>query len=231
MKILIIDGSTLFRDGLASLIRSQGFFKEVALAASSSEAIDATNRLVPNVVVLPYRAAETSGIDILHSICSYMPEARFFFLVDQVDPAFFFSALNSGAKGYMQSNISAEELLTSLVKVARGEAVICGRMLNLFLDDFIHMDKQPRPSAFVVDEGHLTARELEVLYQLTLGASNQEIAERLFVSENTVKNHVHNILTKLKLNNRREALNFAYRFKAGQSVGNEMAESRSVFRT
>jgi|WetSurMetagenome_2_1015567.scaffolds.fasta_scaffold380092_1 DNA-binding NarL/FixJ family response regulator len=226
MKILIIYSSTLFRDGLASLIRSQGFFNEVRLAASITEAIDATDQMCPNVVVLPFKLGDISGIDILRAVRKYMPEARFFFLVDQVDPQYFLSAMLSGVKGYMHSSISADELLTALVKVAKGEAVICGRMLNVFLDDYIHMDKPVAPSAYVVDEGHLTARELDVLYQLTLGASNQEIAERLFVSENTVKNHVHNILTKLKLNNRREALNFAYRFRENISVGNRMMDNR-----
>ncbi len=137
MKILVIYGSTLFRDGLASLIRSQGFFNEVRLAASITEAIDATDQMCPNVVVLPFRLGDISGIDILRSIRKYMPEARFFFLVDQVDPQYFLSALRSGAKGYMQSSISADELLASLVKVARGEAVICKCKVSPWMIIFI----------------------------------------------------------------------------------------------
>jgi two-component system NarL family response regulator len=208
MRILVAFESSLYRDGLVSLIQTKGPFKRIDLASTLPEAIDAAKRLRPDVVVMSEKLLDRNGLEEVQALKAESPEVHFFILVENPTPKIFLEALRSGVRGYMQSNISSAELIESLVKVARGEVLICSSMLQYLLDDYLTYTTASVQPVWS-NQGNLTTRELDVLYQLTLGASNQEIAARLYVTENTVKNHVHSILSKLKLNNRREAVSFA----------------------
>ena len=120
-----------------------------------------------------------------------------------------FAAIRSGAKGYLLKNVPVSKLLEYLRGVERGEAAVSPTMTSHILDEFARLGSRPDPGPDELDE--LTTREVEVLQQVARGATNREIADRLCISENTVKNHMGNILAKLNLRNRRQAAGFARR--------------------
>jgi DNA-binding NarL/FixJ family response regulator len=206
MKILIVDENALFREGLVSLIHTKSSFCEIAEASSITEAIEVALRFCPDLILTPYHLPDGTGLDIIHRTRPQMPGTRYFFLTHYSDSEHLFSALQNGVKGYLLKDISAKELVDALERVANGEAVISGCLLDMVLNDYARKSQYENP---VNNElARLTARELDVLCELAKGATNHEIAERLFLSENTVKNHVHSIMVKLNLANRREAANY-----------------------
>lgn len=225
MNILIVDENNLFREGLCGLIRRQALFKEVGEANSVIKAIEVAAVLEPEVVLVSCYLPDGSGLDVIRSIQPIVPAARVVILTHVDDSEIFFAALHAGVKGYLSSNISSKELLDALTRIARGEAVIQGQLLDMLLEAFVQRGKEQNRHN---STSELTARELEVLNELVLEASNQQIAERLFLSENTVKNHVHNILSKLKLHNRREAISYARsRFSRSNSAGDKQIGQKS----
>jgi DNA-binding NarL/FixJ family response regulator len=206
MKILIVDENALFREGLVSLIRAKSSFCEVGEASSVAGAVDVAARLCPDLILTPYNLPDGTGLDIIHNTRSQFPGIRFFFLTHYSDSEHLFSALHNGVKGYLLKDVSSKELVDALERVANGEAVVSGCLLDTVLNDYVKKSRHEHP--IYTELTRLTTRELDVLCELAKGATNHEIAERLFLSENTVKNHVHSITVKLNLANRREAANY-----------------------
>jgi len=186
MRILIVDDHILFREGLVGLLRSQNDMDVVGECGSVQEAIDAAAEYKPDVILMDFSLPDGTGLDATRAILATLP---------------------AGAKGYLLKNRSVSKLLASLRALQRGEAAISRTMMARILEEFAQpkTDTLPSPSLLI----GLTSREIEVLRELANGITNQEIATRLYISENTVKNHLHNILEKLNLHNRREAIDFA----------------------
>lgn len=215
MKVLIVDDHILFREGLAGLLRSQADMQVVGECGSVQEAIETVQVVQPDVILMDFSLPDGTGLDATRAIINLMPEAQIIFLTVHDNDERLIAAMRSGAKGYLLKNLSVNKLLASLRALERGEAAISRTMMARILEEFAQAEAnpQPEPSPLI----GLTSREIEVLQELALGITNQEIANRLYISENTVKNHIHNILEKLKLNNRREAIEFAHRH--GLSTG------------
>lgn len=207
MRILIVDDHILFREGLAGLLRSQQDMQVVGECGTVEEAIETAKEVSPDVILMDFSLPDGTGLEATKAILASMPEVQIIFLTVHDNDERLISAMRSGAKGYLLKNLSVNKLLASLRALERGEAAISRTMMARILEEFANTEpsRQPSPSPLV----GLTAREIEVLQELSGGVTNQEIANRLFISENTVKNHIHNILEKLKLNNRREAIDFA----------------------
>ena len=208
IRILLVDDHALFREGLKSLLNSQPGFKVVGQAGSVDEAIEMTRKLNPNVILMDFGLPDGTGLDATQAILLNQPAAKIVFLTVHEEDDRLFEAIRCGAKGYLLKNVPVPKLLSFLHGLDRGEAAISRAMASRVLNEFARIG----PASIGDSPSYLlTTRELEVLQELATGATNRQIAERLIITENTVKNHVSNILTKLKLRNRREAANFARR--------------------
>lgn len=207
MRILIVDDHILFREGLAGLLRSQSDMDVVGECGTVQEAVDSSLRLKPDVVLMDFSLPDGTGLDATTAILPQLPQTQVIFLTVHDNDERLIAAMRAGAKGYLLKNLSVTKLLASLRALERGEAAISRAMMARVLEEFAHgaPSSQADPSPLI----SLTTREVEVLQELSDGITNQEIAVRLYISENTVKNHIHNILEKLSLTNRREAIDFA----------------------
>ena len=210
MRILLVDDHDLFLEGLVSLLRRQPEFKVVGEARSVREAITVAHDLKPDLVLMDFGLPDGTGADAAQAILADRPETNIVFLTMHEDDELLFEAIQSGAKGYLLKNVPVSKLLASLRGLERGEAALSRTMTRRLLDMLSRL-KMMRTPGWVDHPNGLTARELEVLRELAMGASNREIAESLCISQNTVKNHVHRILTKLNLNTRQEAASYARR--------------------
>lgn len=207
LRILIVDDHILFREGLAGLLRSQEDTDVVGECGTVDEAVEFALRLKPDVILMDFSLPDGTGLDATRKILKEEPETQIIFLTVHDNDERLIAAMRAGAKGYLLKNLSVNKLLASLRALQRGEAAISRTMMARILEEFATSPPptSPSPSPLI----GLTAREIEVLQELADGITNQEIAARLFISENTVKNHIHNILEKLNINNRREAIEFA----------------------
>lgn len=209
MKILIVDDHTLFREGLVSLIGQQPDLKVVGEAGSVQKALELARKHLPDMILMDFNLPDGTGLDATQAILAEYPQAKIVFLTIYEDDERLFSAIRSGAKGYLLKNIPVAKLLAALRGLERGEAALSRQMTSRVLNEFSQIPSVQMHSNSPFET--LTSREREILRFLALGSTNQEIATRLVISENTVKNHVHNVLEKLGLRNRREAQDFARR--------------------
>jgi DNA-binding NarL/FixJ family response regulator len=206
VRILLVDDQVLFRQAVASLLGAQPDIRVVGEAGSVREAIAAFREHRPDIVLMDFSLPDGTGLDATQVILAERPDTRIVFLtVGEWDDRMF-AAIRAGAKGYLQKNVPVAELLAFIRGVGRGEMALTPAAGMRILDEFARsVPRQPLQHS----ADKLTPRELEVLRALASGASNSEIAEQLVISENTVKNHIHSILAKLHLRNRREATKFA----------------------
>jgi len=207
VKTLLVDDHTLFREGLASLLAGQPDFSVIGEAGSVQEAILMARDLRPDLVLMDFTLPDGTGLEATRAILAERPETKIVFLTVHEEDERLFAAVRSGAKGYLLKNVPVAKLLSFLRGLEQGEVALTPKMTGRILDEFARTEPARGPASD--DLSVLTARELDVLREISTGASNREIAQRLFIAENTVKNHVSNILSKLNLQNRREATRFA----------------------
>jgi DNA-binding NarL/FixJ family response regulator len=165
---------------------------------------------VPDVVLMDIRMPKLSGIEACAAIKEAAPTARIIMLTVSDEEADLYEAVKNGASGYLLKDSSIDEVAQAVRVVADGQSLISPSMAIKLLDEFKQMSRADRST---VPTPRLTERELEVLRLVAQGLNNREIAKRLFISENTVKNHVRNILEKLQLHSRMEAVMYAVREK------------------
>lgn len=206
MKILIVDDHILFREGLLSLLNGQSDTQVVGQAGSVQEATVLATELRPDLVLMDFGLPDGTGLDATRAILAIRPETKIVFLTMHEDDERLFEAIRTGAKGYLLKNVHVNTLLAFLRGVNRGEAALTPTMTSRVLHEFARLTDPPKQGSAEFES--LSTRELQVLKQMKNGATNREIAEQLFISENTVKNHVRNILAKLGLHNRRQAANY-----------------------
>jgi DNA-binding NarL/FixJ family response regulator len=211
MKLLLVDDHVLFREGLVSLLDAQPDMTIVGEAASIKEAVAKAEKLNPDTILMDISLPDGTGLQAASQILSRQPHINIVFLTVHEDDDRLFEAIKRGGKGYLLKNMRTAELLNMLRGLERGEAAISGRMAGRIMAEFARI--RPWLSEGEPDEETLllTSRELELLQLVAEDATNKEIARRLFIAESTVKNHMRNILSKLHLNNRREAAAYAQR--------------------
>ena len=207
MQILLVDDHALFREGLSSLLSNQPDLKIVGTAQSVSEAIQAARDLKPDLILMDFTHPDGTGLEATKAILAESPGTKIVFLTVHEDDERLFSAIRSGAIGYLPKNISMHDLVAQIRGLEYGEAAITSKMASRVLGELART--QPGRPNIDSPAARLTTRELEVLREIEKGASNREIADRLYISERTVKNHVSHILNKLNLRNRYEAAEFA----------------------
>lgn len=199
LRVLLVDDHALFREGLISLLSYQDDFTIVGEAEDAASALTQVRELKPDIVLMDIDLPGEDGVSATHRLSLELPDLVVVMLTVHDDSHTLFEAIKAGAQGYLIKNVRSRELLEQLRGLARGEAAISRRMAARILEE-IRGQTEP----FGAEEG-LTARELEVLDLVAARLSNAEIAERLVVSEHTVKNHMKGILSKLHLRNRHQA--------------------------
>ena len=204
MKIIIVDDHVLFREGLAAIIRPEPDMEIAGQAGTVQEAIELARTLKPDLILMDFGLPDGTGAEATRAILTGYPKCKVVFLTMSEEDEDLFAAVRSGAKGYLLKNMHPSKLISSLRSVQKGESAL-SRSMTLRLMEELARTKEPAP----ISGPTLTRRELEVLQQLALGKSNQEIAEHLFIAENTVKYHVHSILEKLNLSDRRDVVAYA----------------------
>src|SRR5579871_3818136 len=209
MRVLIVDDHALFRDGLRSLLEVHGD-EVVGEARTGKEAVALTQALQPEVVLMDLSMPEMGGLAATRLISAALPGVKVVILTASEDDADLFEAIKSGAQGYLFKNLDSDEFFRLLEGVAHGEPALTPALARKLLGEFA----RPAPAARTPIEppAALTDREREVLDLLVQGVTtNRELAERLVVSENTVKYHLRNILDKLHVQNRAQVVSYAVR--------------------
>ena len=206
MKIIIVDDHILFREGLAAIVRSEPDIEIIGQAGTVREAIEMVGALKPDIVLMDFGLPDGTGADATRAILEQHAECKIVFLTMSEDDEHLFAAIRSGAKGYLLKNMRPSKLVTTLRSVQQGQSALSRSMTLRLMEELARTRELP---STLTEDPMLTRRELEVLRELASGLSNLEIAERLFISENTVKYHVHSILGKLDLSDRRDAAIYA----------------------
>lgn len=211
VRVLIVDDQRLIREGVASLLSIQPGIDVVGTAADGKEGVDKAITLNPDVVLMDVRMPIMDGVEAAAVLRQRLPSCRVLMLTTFDDEEYVLTALRAGASGYLLKDLPAADLARSVhlahAGVDQHDPSVSLRILAA-LDRAGSAPRQPQP-------GHdpsrtpLTQRELDVLRLIAGGATNREIAERLFVSEGTVKNHVSNILSRLGLRDRTQAAIYA----------------------
>ncbi len=212
VRVLIADDHALFRRGLIMVLESEPDIEVVAEAQDGAEVIAKTEEFVPDVVLMDVRMPKLNGIEAARTIREMVPSVKIVMLTVSDEEDDLFDAIKAGANGYLLKEISIEEVADAIRSVTTGQSLLSPSMASKLLNEFNALAKQadekPRLAA-----PRLTTRELEVLKLVAQGMSNRDVAEQLFIAENTVKNHVRNILEKLQLHSRMEAVVYAVREK------------------
>jgi DNA-binding NarL/FixJ family response regulator len=207
MRIVLADDHALFRDGLRSLLEARGF-EVLGEASDGREAVDLANRLEPDVLLMDLSMPNMTGLDATRTLTAQTSKVKIVMLTASEDDADLFEAIKAGAQGFLFKNLKADELVAMLEAVGRGEPGLTPTLARKVLAEFA----RPSPNRHMRASDELTEREHEVLSLLVQGiTSNRELAERLIVTENTVKYHLRNILDKLHVQNRAQVVAHAIR--------------------
>jgi DNA-binding NarL/FixJ family response regulator len=208
MRVLLVDDHALFRAGVASLLQAAGH-EVVGEAGDGIEALERTRELHPDLVLMDITMPRCGGLEATRLIKAEMPETKIVIVTVSQDDADLFEAVKSGAEGYLLKDMSNEEFERTLNGIAEGEAPLSQGLATKILEEFGRVSRGG--GAKGDDRDTLTDREQEVLGLVTEGKTNREIAEALFIAESTVNFHMKNILSKLHLRNRAEAVAYALR--------------------
>jgi DNA-binding NarL/FixJ family response regulator len=219
IRLLLVDDTALFRTAIAELIDAQDGLDVVGEAENGLEAVEKARALKPDVVVMDVEMPVMDGVEATRLIREQMPGVKVVMLTVSEADDHLFDAIRFGAQGYLLKNLRPAELYDLVRAVMRNEPplspAIAGRLLGQIRDGVTvpAMAEQAPP-----ETPALTRRELEVLQLVADGSSNKEIATSLFITEGTVKNHVHNALEKLQLENRTQAAAYIVRQGLGRSA-------------
>jgi len=200
-NILVVDDHVLFRDGLVSLFQSTHDFFVVDQAGTVSEGIEKAFLHKPDIILMDFSLPDGTGLDATQAILDEIPECKIIFLTVFETDENLIRAIRLGAKGYMLKNVSSSSLLSSLRALANGEIAMSRKMMSRVVEYSRAMPFHHSQDLVA----KLSPREIDILYELQNGASNAQIAQQLYLSENTVKHHIHSILEKLGVENRRQA--------------------------
>jgi DNA-binding NarL/FixJ family response regulator len=210
IRVLIADDQAVFRRGLFVVLDTEDDIEVVGEAEDGAEAVAKATEMAPDVVLMDVRMPRVNGIEAARQIRELLPSTRILMLTVSDEEDDLYEAIKAGANGYLLKEISIEEVGSAIHSVMQGQSLISPSMASKLLNEFnslakLAAEREQLPAPV------LTARELEVLKLVARGMSNKDVADELYISENTVKNHVRNILEKLHLHSRMEAVMYAVR--------------------
>lgn len=210
VRVVVVDDQELFRRGLTMLLGVENDIEVVGEAGDGISAVALVAQTLPDVVLLDVRMPKSSGLEACIRIKEQAPTSRIIMLTVSDEEGDLYEAVKNGASGYLLKDSSIEEVAQAVRVVAEGQSLISPSMAAKLIDEFKEISSVGREAA---GGPRLTERELEVLRLVATGLNNREVAKQLLISENTVKNHVRNILEKLQLHSRMEAVMYAVREK------------------
>jgi DNA-binding NarL/FixJ family response regulator len=220
VRVLVVDDQTVVREGLVMLLGLSPGIEVVAAAANGEEALELARRHTPDVVLMDLRMPRVDGVEATRRILAELPRTRVIVLTTYADDDSVFAALEAGARGYLTKDATAAEIQRAIQTVYAGEALLDPSVQRRLIERALAASSTPPSSAATPPSGSaavpagaypdgLTQREAEVLREIAAGLSNREIAERLIISEATVKTHVNNIFSKANLRDRAQAVVYA----------------------
>jgi DNA-binding NarL/FixJ family response regulator len=209
IRVVVVDDQEIVRAGFGALLNTQPDITVVGTAADGAEALGVCGHAQPDVVLMDVRMPTMDGIEATRCLLDGgVPGARVLMLTTFDLDDYVYDALSAGASGFLLKDVAAESLFEAVRLVAAGEALLAPTVTRRLIHEFARLRPRlaPRPDALLA----LTPRETEVLRLVAEGLSNAEIADRLVVSDETVKTHVSRVLTKLDLRDRTQAVVLAY---------------------
>jgi DNA-binding NarL/FixJ family response regulator len=198
IRILLVDDHSIFRQGLRSIVENEADMEVVGEARDGCMAINLAWETKPDLILMDINMPICSGLEATREILRQQGNIRVIMLTISVAEEDLFEAVRSGARGYLQKDVDATDLISALRRAMKGEALLSGLLAAKILEEFKGDGKK---STGAQTDG-VTNREREVLKLVSSGMSNRDIAEALVISENTVKHHLSNILEKLHLKSR-----------------------------
>jgi DNA-binding NarL/FixJ family response regulator len=210
IRVLVADDQTVVREGLVMLLRLSAGVEVVAAAADGDEAFRLARQLQPDVVLMDLRMPRCDGVTATRRIVEALPSTRVIVLTTYADDESVFAALEAGARGYLTKDATAAEIQRAIRTVHAGEALLDPSVQRRLLERSLSRHAEGAQVSQPYPDG-LTQREAEVLREIAAGHSNRDIADRLSISEATVKTHVNNIFSKAGLRDRAQAVVYAIR--------------------
>lgn len=205
IRVLVVDDHNVVRDGLIALLSAEPGMEIVGFGSDGIEAVELARELNPDVILLDLVMPRKDGVQAIQEIKLENPNARILVLTSFAENHQVFSAIKSGAIGYLMKDTSSEELIQAIRDTYQNKPALQPEIARQLMQDI------QSQAEGIGSEESLTARETEILQQVALGKTNQEIADELVLSERTVRTHITNILAKLQLNNRTQAALYALR--------------------
>ena len=203
IRVVVADDQTLVREGLVTLLRLTDGVEVVGSAQDGESAVDVARREQADVVLMDLRMPRVDGVEATRRIVATLPQTRVIILTTYADDASVYTALKAGARGYLTKDAEATEIKRAIETVHRGEALLDPSVQRRLLEGLT------APAATHPDG--LTQREVDVLRLMAGGLTNQQIAQKLFISEATVKTHINNIFSKANVRDRGQAVAYAFR--------------------
>jgi DNA-binding NarL/FixJ family response regulator len=214
IRALIVDDHALFRRGLEMVLAAEDDIELVGEASDGAEAVEKAAESLPDVVLMDIRMPKSSGIEACRAMKEAAPSSKIVMLTISDEEEDLFEAIRAGASGYLLKDIPLDEVADVVRAVHGGQSLINPSMAGKLLTEFATLAKRDdEERAQQVPAPKLTDREMQGLKLVARGMNNRDIAKELFISENTVKNHVRNILEKLQIHSRMEAVMIAVREK------------------
>lgn len=213
INVLIVDDQPLIREGLAALLSLRPEVQIIGTATNGEEAYVFAKQYKPDIILMDIRMPGMNGVEGTKIIKTHLPEIKILMLTTFNDSELIFSALEEGASGYLLKDMSTDTIIQAMMTVQAGGIVLPPESTNLMLKEMkkikdISGTEVKAPAAL----NELTSREMDVLKYIGYGHSNIEIANKLYITEGTAKNHVSNIINKLELRDRTQVAIFAVRY-------------------
>lgn len=217
IRVLLVDDQPLFRRAIAALLDAEEGFAVVGQADNGLAGLERAHELRPDLVVMDVEMPVMNGVEAVRLVREQLPQVKVVMLTVSEEDDFLIEAIRHGAHGYLLKNLHPHELFATLRGVLRDEAPVAPELAGRLLAEL--RSGVSAPAAPVEQAPALSRRELEILRLVAEGLTNKEIGSRLFITEGTVKNHVHNALQKLGLENRIQAAAYVVRHGLGLGAG------------
>lgn len=205
IRVLLVDDQSLFREGLETLLSVHKDILVVGVAGNGREAVEVAAKVQPDVVLMDVRMPVLDGVRATRRLKEALPQCRVIVLTTFDDDEYVFDALRAGAVGYLLKDVASAQLVEAIRAAARGESILEPSVAAKVIAEFTRVSSMLPSTQMEQLTEPLSERELEILGMIARGATNKEIANQLFITEGTVKNHVTHILGKLGVRDRTQA--------------------------